>query len=88
MERNPGDYEYLAAVAGMAETYGIPETHFSETSDGSKVVYWVVKGQLKYGPVRGHAGDTVMVAYSPFDVRHVRIADLIPVPRFFGGAGS
>ena len=89
MERNPGDDEYLGAVSGMSETYGIPASHISETA-GTKTVYWLDErsGRLKFGPLRGHVGETVLGAYTRFDVKHVRISALIPVPRFFGGTGK
>ena len=85
---DPHEREYLAAVEGMADTYGLPESHVLQ-AEGKAYVFWVDnKGHLKNGPVLTANEDHVAVAYTSGAAALIPRSTLKPVPRFFGGAGA
>ena len=81
--------EYLGAVAGMVEVYGLPDTHVARLDDG-RHVFWVCPktGHLLHGLVVRTYGHQVLVKVTRATEALVDIAALVPVPRFFGGAGA
>ena len=82
---DPHEREYLGAVAGMADTYGLPRTHYLEV-DGKAVVFWVDgNGHLRNGPVLTANSETVVAAMTKGAAILLPREALKPVPRFFGG---
>ena len=80
--------EYLGAIAGMAETYGLPRSHVLE-AEGKAYVFWVDdKGHLKNGPVLTVTDEHVVAAVTKGSAALIPRESLKAVPRFFGGAGS
>ena len=85
---DPHEREYLAAVEGMADTYGLPESHVLQ-AEGKAYVFWVDnKGHLKNGPVLAIDCDHVAVALTRGAAALIPRQALKAVPRFFGGAGA
>lgn len=80
--------EYRGAVDGMADTYGIPESHRT-LHDGKHHVYWVcpTTGHLLHGPVIWCDGESLLVKLTLTKGALVSRSALKPVPRFFGGQG-
>lgn len=82
------DAEYRGAVEGMAEVYGIPESHVLR-EEGKAFVFWVNEaGHLANGPVVMANADEVVVQLTSVDAAIVPRVALKPVPRFFGGHGA
>ena len=80
--------EYLGAIEGMADTYGLPESHVLQ-AEGKAYVFWVDnKGHLKNGPVLAIDSDHVAVALTRGAAALIPRSTLKAVPRFFGGAGA
>jgi hypothetical protein len=85
---DPNGREYLGAVAGMADTYGIPKSHIWQ-DNGRAYVFWVDdKGHLKHGPVLAATDEHVVAAFTKGSAALIPRQNLKAVPRFFGGAGE
>jgi hypothetical protein len=51
---------------------------------GEAMVFWIdAHGHLRHGPVLRHVADEVVVGVTHGQAVTLRVADLVPVPRFF-----